>query len=639
MAGQQVIVSVLADTRRFNSAMAGTDRVLTRFQTSLRNVNRVGVLAFTSLAYAASRFTISAVKAAEEAEAIDRKLVNQARNIKTLGDNYKAVSDRLIALAEVQQKLIGVDDDLIKSTQTLLLTFPDLAKTADKAGGAFDRATIAAFNLAELGIGTAETNAIQLGKALEDPVKGLTSLTRSGITFSKAQKEQIKNWANSGQKAKAYSYILGVIETQTADAGVVGVTATQKLSTAWDNLQEVFGSKLLPKLTPIIEELTTVLYDLSQSEDFDVFVQAFADAIKQLAKDLPVLVRELGKLLKLMNKNNVSLIDAAIGFGILSTALKLLSSNLVGSYFGALLAASKRNKQWANAMRDADYALGEIGATQAFHKKELQKLIKVQDSGKTMTKKQTDAIKYHRDELHKANAGVSRWTKTWENLNGQMAAAGKTIDDLTGKVTNTTSAWSKVVAIFEKLPKGLLGALKLLGRLSLILTIIEASFYLLKGAFQGFTDYWNKWAEENPETVKKLEELGISVEGLTTLFGYLGKALEFINWLFELLYGLLEGIGNFIGTVLAVILTDLLETITYIVDGLKWITGWGGSDTEIKMPSKTYINPSSTPSTTPNIGNNMSPVTINVQSLVPTAETGRVVAKSFNEYRRTGGRL
>jgi hypothetical protein len=636
MAGQQVIVSVLADTRRFNTAMAGTDRTLQRFQNSLRSVNRVGVLAFGALAIAASQFTISAVRAAEEAEAIDRKLVNQTRNIKRFGDQYKVVSDRLIAFAEVAQRQLGVDDDLVKSTQVILLTFKDLAKTAEVAGGAFDRATIAAFNLAEQGFGTAESNAIQLGKALEDPIKGITSLTRSGVTFTKQQREQIKNFVEAGKKAEAFALILDVIDTQSANAGIAGVTATQKLATAWDNFQEVFGSKLLPKLVPIIDELTEALYALSESEDFDELVQAFADAIAQLAKELPGVVKGLGKLLKFMNDNNISFLDAIVAVAGFQAVLGFFSGSIFNAYLTSLLTSARRNKSWASEMRVLDEALGGASSAVKFHEREIRRLEKKQKSNVGLTKEQTKELKHHREELKKNADGLKTYTDRYNGLTTEMERNNKVIDDNTGKVRTNAGWWGRLTDIFEN-NKVFSTVAKLLGKISGWLLVIEGALKLGTGFVEGFTEKWKEFEEQNPNTIRNLETLG------TIFSGIFGFALELVNGLFfalDALLGLLEPVGKWLGEDFAESLGFVLNLVSSIVDGIKFITGWQPA-ADTRMPKETYIGP--TPSTTPtvnntNSGNTVYNNTVNVQSLVPTAETGRVVANSLQKYQRSGGK-
>ena len=37
-----------------------------------------------------------------------------------------------------------------------------------------------------------DANSVQLGKALQDPVKGITALAKSGVTFTVAEKKMIK---------------------------------------------------------------------------------------------------------------------------------------------------------------------------------------------------------------------------------------------------------------------------------------------------------------------------------------------------------------------------------------------------------------------------------------------------------------
>lgn len=630
MANQQVIVSILADTTKFNSAMGKTDTTLTRFSRALQNVNRVGVLAFTGLAYAASRFTIEAVKSAEEAEAIDRKLQNQARNIKTLGDNYLVVTNRLVKLAEEQQKLLGVDDDLIKQVDTLLLTFPDLAKTATQVGGAFDRATLAAFNLAEMGIGTAEGNAIQLGKALEDPVKGITSLTKSGITFSKQQREQIKQWAESGQKAKAYSYILGVIETQSANAGVVGVTASQKLATSWDAFIETFGKKLLPKLVPVIESLTTALDDLAKNPDLDAFVQSFADAIADVAKELPKVITGLTDLLKWMKKNNITFLDATaavIGFQAALGGLQLVFPSII-SYFQGQADAQRKAGLSVKSYQDKldDLVMQEehlLGV--ADDNNEARKLADKRLAKGTITTKQ------YKDEIKALN-------KEQKLLNTQFAKNSRLQKIATAGLKG--GPFSGITMTFQKMAMssgdllGTLGrSLKLLGRFAGVVGLVFAAFDVLKGVWQGFT-----------ETLDGL--LGGKGKGMDGLI----KMFESLQPLLDAISTVLGAIGYVIGTVIALAVAGIIKSVEFLVGLVKALAGWWAT---VTGASQTYyaqqnagkpvstIPGSTTPTVkTPNLGNNMAPVTynVNVSSLVPTAETGRVITKSIQQYQRTGGR-
>ncbi len=70
----------------------------------------------------------------------------------------------------------------------ILATFHSVSGTSAQQSGIFDRATKASLDLSRTGFGDVSTSAKQLGKALEDPVKGVTALKRSGVNFTPAQK-------------------------------------------------------------------------------------------------------------------------------------------------------------------------------------------------------------------------------------------------------------------------------------------------------------------------------------------------------------------------------------------------------------------------------------------------------------------
>lgn len=156
------------------------------------------------------------------------------------------VTDRLIGVAEATARLTGVDQNAIKETQAKLATFKEIAQTADQVGGSFDRATMAAIDLAAAGFGTAEGNAVQLGKALNDPIKGLASLSKSGVTFTDAEKDRIKALVESGEVGTAQTLILEAIEKQVGGTAEATANASDKMRVGFSQLAERLGLLLLP---------------------------------------------------------------------------------------------------------------------------------------------------------------------------------------------------------------------------------------------------------------------------------------------------------------------------------------------------------------------------------------------------------
>ncbi len=229
----------------------------------------------------AAAFVKSAIGAAESAMVADKRLSQVAQSMNIFGTETGAVVSRLNEYASTQSRLLGVDDESIKSTQAKLLTFKELALTAGDVGGAFDRATMAAYDLASAGFGSAESNAIQLGKALNDPIKGMTALSRSGVTFTEVEKARIATLVESNQMGEAQNLILQAIETQVGGTAAATATGSQRMQVAFDELKESVGMALAPAfekfavaLVPIVDKLAPIMVSLftELSPIFDMLI-------------------------------------------------------------------------------------------------------------------------------------------------------------------------------------------------------------------------------------------------------------------------------------------------------------------------------------------------------------------------------
>lgn len=268
------------------------DRELKKGLSSLQSFGKAAGVAVGAAVVAGgvalANFAKESITAAEGVQQANNRLGQVAESMGLFGDQTQAVTDRLIKYAEANEINLGTDAELIKSTQAKLLTFQNLAATADDAGGAFDRATIAALDLAAAGFGSAETNATQLGKALQDPVKGLTALTRSGVTFTEEQKNMIKALVESGDVLTAQDMILQAIEQQVGGTAEATATASEKMSLAFQNIYEQVGMALLPAfeamLPTVTEELAPALADLA--EEAVPFLIGVMEGLTQAIKDM-----------------------------------------------------------------------------------------------------------------------------------------------------------------------------------------------------------------------------------------------------------------------------------------------------------------------------------------------------------------
>jgi hypothetical protein len=188
-----------------------------------------------------ANYATNAVKGFEQAEIASSKLANVMQSM-----GVGMATQRVDAYAESLQELTAVDADVIKAAQTKLATFANLNKTIEKSGGAFDRATVAALDLAAAGFGSAESNAVQLGKALNDPVKGLTALTRSGITFTAKEKDKIKQLVATNKTLEAQDLILKAIEKQVGGTAEAGASVFDRMKLSMDSVSDELGGILLP---------------------------------------------------------------------------------------------------------------------------------------------------------------------------------------------------------------------------------------------------------------------------------------------------------------------------------------------------------------------------------------------------------
>lgn len=177
--------------------------------------------------------------------------------IKATGGAANLTADQIGDLSSALSVKNGVDDAAIQRGANLLLTFKNVKKEGEGLNDVFGRATQAGIDLAAAGFGSVEGNALQLGKALNDPLKGISALGRSGVTFTAQQKEQIAGFVEANDLLSAQKIILGEVEAQVGGTGEATATNGEKAALAFGELQEAVGAKLLP----VIDRLAGVFVD------------------------------------------------------------------------------------------------------------------------------------------------------------------------------------------------------------------------------------------------------------------------------------------------------------------------------------------------------------------------------------------
>ena len=188
---------------------SGVTKGVNSAKSSLQNLSEVGIrvgqnlqkigaamtLAFTVPIVA---FGVSAVKSAMDAE---NALAEMNAVLKSTNGVAGMTADELMRMASQLQRVTKFSDEEIMKGQSMLLTFTNIGKNV------FPVATEAMLNMAEK-FGSVEEASIQLGKALNDPISGVTALRRVGVMLSNAQEQQIKNFMATNDIASAQKVIL-----------------------------------------------------------------------------------------------------------------------------------------------------------------------------------------------------------------------------------------------------------------------------------------------------------------------------------------------------------------------------------------------------------------------------------------------
>jgi phage-related minor tail protein len=192
--------------------------------------------------------------------------------IASTGNASGRSSEQLQAYASELQR-IGVEgDEAVLGVQSLLLTFKQIE------GDTFDRTTRAVLDLSVAMNQDLKSSAVQLGKALNDPIANLGALSRTGIQFAEDQKELIKQLAATGRVAEAQAIILTELESQF---GGSAAAARNTLGGALKALQNNFGD-LFEASGPGLDSLTESINDVA-----DIFADpSFQENVQKVVGEI-----------------------------------------------------------------------------------------------------------------------------------------------------------------------------------------------------------------------------------------------------------------------------------------------------------------------------------------------------------------
>lgn len=219
----------------------------------------------------------------------------------------------------------------IMQAQQTLLTFRNVQ------GDVFDRAIESATDMAAVLGGNVNTQVLQLAKALENPIQGLSALSRSGTVFTQQQKDMVKAMVEAGRTADAQNFILRELEAQyggAARAAAMGLAGAQ--DTLGQRMQELFlqineSLGITDRLTVLYFGMAdAVLYVTQKIEDLTEFLRDNAERVQSYA---------IAAALGFTAYMTPAIIAGTVALGRFAAALLLTRGALIRSGIGILIVA------------------------------------------------------------------------------------------------------------------------------------------------------------------------------------------------------------------------------------------------------------------------------------------------------------
>lgn len=327
---------VAKETANLSASLGRAERDIGRYTRGVVAATAASTGFFRAVSFASGAFLIGATigatigTATNEFVEMTRVGAQTAAILKATGEAANVTAAQVDALASKQLRLTGIDDELTKRSENVLLTFRAIRNEVGASNQVFTRAVRDVADISAVFGTDLRGSAVQLGKALQDPVRGVTALRRSGITLSQSQRDLIKNLVETGRILTAQKLILSEVERQ------VGGTA------------EAFGRTLPGRLAVLRESSVNALGDLvkrlTESRQATELAAQGSKALTQTFGAMKAVVEALGPSLVTLAQGAAGFVQAlGGGAAILAAAVAFKSVNVAIGLTNTAQAAYTKN--------------------------------------------------------------------------------------------------------------------------------------------------------------------------------------------------------------------------------------------------------------------------------------------------------
>lgn len=307
------------------------------FSSKMKNLGgqmtRIGGAMTLGLTLPIVAFGASSVKSFMDAESA---LADLNAVLTSTGGVAGVTLDQLTAHATALQKITKFSDEAVMSAQGMLLTFTNIGQDI------FPQATAATLDMAEKFGMDASQAAITLGKALNDPISGVTALRRIGVMLTDEQEEQIKSFMEVGDIASAQAIIMKELAVEIGGvAEAAGATSAGKLAqfnNQLDDMKETVGAALVPVLLRLMEAITPLIERFAnaspQMQNFILVALAIVAAIGPIISIVGGLVTAIGAIAPVVAAIGAALAPLAIPILLIVAAVGVLFLAWQTNFFG-----------------------------------------------------------------------------------------------------------------------------------------------------------------------------------------------------------------------------------------------------------------------------------------------------------------
>lgn len=259
-----LLVSIGVDTSDLVKGLGSAEKSALSFSSKMQKIGgqmqKIGGMMTVGLTLPIAAFGAASVQSAMDAESA---VADLEAVLKSTGGVAGVTLDELTKNAAALQDITKFSDEAVMSAQGMLLTFTNIGKDV------FPDATMAALDMAEKFGMDASQAAVTLGKALNDPIAGVSALRRIGVMLTDEQQAQIESFMAVGDIASAQAIIMNELAVEIGGVAEAAGATTQgqfeQFKNKLDDMKEVIGTALIPSLIRLMEAITPLIEKFSSA--------------------------------------------------------------------------------------------------------------------------------------------------------------------------------------------------------------------------------------------------------------------------------------------------------------------------------------------------------------------------------------